>query len=63
MLDKSGKIVSDPKRVTDLLNKNLVNTADNLLNERKDAFHNNREFCFSSVYNDFVFKESTNSEI
>ena len=63
MLDESGKIVSDLKRVTDLMNKNFVNIADKLLNERKDAFHNNHEFCFSSVCNDFVFKEFTNSEI
>ena len=38
MLDKSGKIVSDLKRVTDLMNKNFINIADKLLNERKDAF-------------------------
>ena len=60
MLDKSGKIVSNLKRVTDLMNKNFVYIADKLLNERKDAFHNNHEFCFSSVCNDFVFKKFTN---
>ena len=56
MLDESDKIVSDLKRVTDLMNKNFVKTADKLLKEKKDAFHNNREFCFSSVFNNFVFK-------
>ena len=63
MFDKSGKITSDLKRVTDLMNKNFVNIADKLLSKRRDAFHNNHEFCFSSVCNDFVFKEFTNSEI
>ena len=63
MLDKSGKIVSDLKRVTDLMNKNFINIADKLLNEGRDAFDNNREFRFSSVCNDFDFKEFTISEI
>ena len=44
MLDESGKIVTDLKKVTDLMNKNFVYITDKLLNERKDAFHNNREF-------------------
>ena len=38
VLDESGKIVSDLKRVTNLMNKNFVNIADKFLNERKDAF-------------------------
>ena len=63
VLDESGTIVSDLKTITDLMNKNFVNIAHKLLNEKKDAFHNNYEFCFSSVCNDFVFKEFTNSEI
>ena len=63
VLVESGKIVSDLKRVTDLRKKTFVNIADKLLNQRKDAFHHNHEFCFSSVCNDFVFKEFTNSEI
>ena len=63
VLDESGTIVSDLKRITDLMNKNFVNIAEKLLNERKDAFCNNLEFCFSSVCNDFVFKEFTISEI
>ena len=63
VLDESGKIVSDLKRITDLMNKNFVNIAEKLLNERKDAYCNNLEFCFSSVCNDFVFKEFTISEI
>ena len=45
------------------MNKSFVNIADKLLNERKNDFHNNLEFCISSVCNDFVFKEFTNSEI
>ena len=52
MLDNSGKIVSGLKRVNDLMNKNFVNIADKLLNERNDVFHNNHEFCFSSLCND-----------
>ena len=63
VLDESGTIVSDLKRITDLMNKNFVNIAEKLLNERKDVFCNNLEFCFSSVCNDFVFKEFTISEI
>ena len=55
MLDNSGKIVSGLKRVNDLMNKNFVNIADKLLNERKDTFHNNCEFCSTSICNDFVF--------
>ena len=54
-LAESGKIVSDLKRATDLMNINFVNIADKLLNERKDTFHNNHEFCSTSVCNDFVF--------
>ena len=45
MLDESGKIVSDLKRITGLMNKNLVNIAEKLLNERKDTFCNNLKFC------------------
>ena len=63
MLDKSGKIVSNLKKITDLMNKNFVNIADKLLNKRNDAFYNNCEFCFSSVSNDFVFKQFTINEI
>ena len=63
MLDESGKIVSDLKRVSGLMNRNFVNMADKLLYERNDPFHNSLEFCFSSVCNDFVFKAFTNSEI
>ena len=63
VLDESGTIVSDLKRITDLMNKNFVNIAEKLLNERKDAYCNNLEFCFSSVCKDFVFKEFTISEI
>ena len=37
VLDKSGKIVSDLKRVTDLMNKSCFNIADKLLNKRTDA--------------------------
>ena len=51
----SGKIVSDLKGVNDLMNKNLVNIAYKFI--KKNAFYNNREFCFSSVCNDFVLKE------
>ena len=40
VLDKSGKIVRDLKKITDLMNKNFVNIADKLLNERKDALWN-----------------------
>ena len=63
MLDESDKIVSDLKRVTDLMNKNFVKTADKLLKEKKDAFHNNREFCLSSVCSNFAFKKLTTSQI
>ena len=45
------------------MNINFDNIAEQLLNNRKDAFHNSCEFCFSSVCNDFVSKEFTNSEI
>ena len=45
------------------MNKNFVNIAEKLLNERKDAFKNNCEFYSSSVCNDFVLKEFTISEI
>ena len=40
VLDESGKIVRDLKKITDLMNKNFVNIADKLLNERKDALWN-----------------------
>ena len=46
VLDESVRIVSDLKRVTDLMNKNFLNIAHKLLNEKKDVFHNNSEFCF-----------------
>ena len=45
------------------MNKNFLNITDKLLNERNDFSYNNREFCFSSVFNGFVFKEFTSSEI
>ena len=34
-----------------------------MFNERKDAFHNNYEFCLNSVCNDFVLKEFFISKI
>ena len=61
--DESGKIMSGLKRVTDLMNKSVVTIADKMLIKRKDAFHNNREFCLSSVCSNFAFKKLTTSQI
>ena len=64
VLDECGEIVNDPKCVGNLMNKNFVNIADNLLKERKDVVDVKIDECFSdSVKNDFVFSEISDSEI
>ena len=49
VLDECGKIVNDLKCVGNLMNKNFVNIADNLLKERKDVVDlRNDEYLFDS---------------
>ena len=64
VLDICGKIVNNPKCVGNLMNKNFVNIADNLLKKRKDVVDvKNDEYLSDSVKNDFVFNEISDSEI
>ena len=64
VLDECSKIVNDPKCIGNLMNKNFVNIADNLLKERKDVVDlRNDEYLFDSIKNDFVFNEISDSEV
>ena len=64
VLDECSKILNDPNRVSNLMNKKFVNIADKLLKERKDVVDlKNDEYLSDSIKNYFVFTEISDSEI
>ena len=63
MLDVYGKFVDEPKEVGNLMNKNFVSIADDLIKERMDVACDYDEFSLDSVKNGFIFKDISESEI
>ena len=63
VLDLYGKFVDEPKEVGNLMNKNFVSIADDLIKERMDVACDYDESSLDSVKNVFIFKDISESEI
>ena len=63
VLDVHGNVVVEPKKIGNVMNKNFVSIADDLIKKRTHVACDYDEFSIGSVKNGFVFKNISASEI